>query len=213
MRKIQTVGLALVAVLAMSAVAVASASAAEWLLNGAKITAATSAPSEGALTLEDTKAPGGAVKVECSGKFVGTVGPLAADSITEVLSLTGTSTISCTIITHGACEGTTAEVKGIHLPWTTELLLATETEFRDDIVSGTGGEPGYTVVCKTILGNVTDTCTGKTSSEELNVTGGVEGIFEAKSEKANCSLGGTGSGVILGKGISKTASGTLTVSE
>lgn len=213
MRKHQIVGSMVVAMLMSCVIAVASASAAEWLLNGAKISSATSVTSEGALTVEDSKATGGAVKIECSGKFIGTVGPGATDKITEVLSLTGTSTISCTLITRGACEGTTAEAKAIHLPWATELLLATETEFRDDLSSGGSGEVGVTVVCKTLIGNVTDECTGKTSSEELNVTGGVEDIFEAKSETLNCSLGGAGAGVLRGKSTKKAASGTLTVSE
>lgn len=214
MKKLHIIGLTLVAVSALSALFAMSAFAAslpaEWLANGEKITTPLAADSVGTLVLSDTKS---GITVECSGLFEGTVGPGAADTITKVVGLgageelfimctTTVGNILCTV-------GTLAEVMAVNLPWTTEALLATETEFRDDITAGTGGNPGYEVECK----GFKDTCTGVTSAKATNVTGGVEGLFEEKSENATCSIGGAGAGTVRGSGVTSVSGVTLTISE
>jgi len=89
-RKIQMLGLALLALCALSALMTASASAvltfelALWLLNGIDITSAVLVDSEGELTL--TNLLNGAA-VLCSGLFEGTVEPESLDLVTMVYDL------------------------------------------------------------------------------------------------------------------------------
>ena len=84
MKKIQILGLSLVAVFALSASVASMASAAEWLVKGEALL--TAAPSEGTGELELGDAKLGLL-MTCSGILVGTVGPGAADTVTEVLKL------------------------------------------------------------------------------------------------------------------------------
>jgi hypothetical protein len=231
MRKIYTVGLAVVAVFAFSVIAAASASAAtEWLLEGAAIPSpGDTVETTGELLLEDT---GTGTQIECSGKFDGTVGPGATDKIEKILNLAGVEetsnenlakvtkpAIDCKVEAAGLCNVTVGAliwVFPLHLPWKTELLLPEATLWVDDIVSGTGGEPGYEVSCSTIIGVQTDVCEGKPGSIETNVTGGVEGVFEEAetfNPRGTCSIGGAKTALTVGKGITApTTGGTLTVS-
>ncbi|HEY5287011.1 MAG TPA: hypothetical protein VIJ50_07895 [Solirubrobacteraceae bacterium] len=78
------------------------------------------------------------------------------------------------------------------------------------------GNPGYSIVCKTILGTTKDLCSGATASEEINVTGGVESIFSENEEitpAQTCEVGGAKSALLVGSAVLKPDSGTLTVSE
>jgi hypothetical protein len=177
------------------------------------------------LLLEDMKATGGAVDILCSGLFGGVImGPKDA-LITEVVGLPEPQRklIICTIDTKGACEGTEASVEAVHLPWLIEPLLTTasRTGFALDIVENTEtktGLPGYTVTCKTILGNVTDTCTGATGAIATNAATGIEGEFSETNEEitlpGNCTLGGEKQNLLFGAGITTdTTGGVLSVSE
>jgi hypothetical protein len=231
MRKIQIVTFVLVLVCGVFAVAASAAFAeetlpAEYLWNGEKIAEGVilpilteNDPSTATLLLEDMKATGGAVAVECSGMFNGEItGPKNAE-ILEVESLTGSATIKCAYETKGLCEGTEAEVKAVNLPWLLEPLLVSTTVFTEMISKGAGaaGNPGWTTTCKTIIGNVTDTCTGETSVIATNVTGGIEGEFSETNEEitkpGECSLSKEKSGLVVGKGLTvDTAGGTLTLS-
>ena len=223
MKKFQIVGLALVAVLALSAVLVASASAAtllaEWLINGAAVTTAKPSTTTGELTLEDTSNKGGVV---ASGILVGTVGENGEDSITEVLTLAGvTATLAAPILGKKAagsvCEesATDIEISPEGLPWHSLLALSSETTFSDSVFSA-----GYNVSCLVLGIKISDECTsptiaaGGSGSTVGNVAGGVEITGEA-TPLANCSIGGTGTGKIVpsaGNVIASSA-GTLTVSE
>lgn len=230
MRKFYTVGLAAIAALAFSVIAVASASAAtEWLLNGAAIGTATEVTTTGELTtLADT---GTGTEVKCSGIFDGTVGPGAVDKIEKILNLSKVEettenlakvvvpAVSCTVVKAGLCSvsvGALIWVIPIHLPWTTSLTLPEATLWVDSITTGTGGEPGYEVSCPTVLGTQTDVCEGKPGAVVTNVTGGVEGVFEnneATNPRGKCSIGGAKTALTLGSGLTAlTGAGTLTVS-
>jgi hypothetical protein len=95
--------------------------------------------------------------------------------------------------------GKLEELKGIHLPWTSELFETAGKNLSN--IVGTGGHPGWSIKC----GGATDTCeegTEKTEfTEDLNgVTKGVLlvlAIFQHKV-KANCSVGGALKGEVKG---------------
>ena len=208
MKHAKIFGLAMVVLFAIGAIGSAAAFAGpEWLLNGAAITSPVSIKSKsvGSLLLSDLKAPSGGTAVKCTGTDEGTVGPGALDLVTEVTA-TG-----CTFEKAGSC--TTSDrvtAKAVDLPWMTQLELVSG-ELRD-MVTGTGGEPGWAVEC-TVGGifEITDTCTGLTSTAISNVSGGVDAIFDAKTPLAKCSVGGANSGMVSGTDLNENpAGGTLT---
>lgn len=217
MKKIQILGLALVAVFAFSAVAAASAFAEnEWLLNGAAVTSKIPVLSE-AIELKLADMKGGLfleeISVLCSGLDLGTVGPKGEDEVTEILNLAGTEkTIKCPA--SSGCGEAEATVEALNLPWKTKIILK-GTEFRDEVGPGTGGGPGYKVTCA--LG-ITDSCTSPTaelsSTKLTNETGGVDSLFEAISEEkpATCTRGGAKEGLVKGLDTIISDSGTLSVS-
>jgi hypothetical protein len=233
MRKFRILAFVLVAVCGLCAIAASAAFAAEelpaeYLWEGAKIAEkaelpflVANDPETSTLLLEDMKATGGAVDVNCSGMFNGVImGPKDA-LITEALSLTGSKTISCAFGSNkGLCEGTTATVTAVDLPWLVEPLLV-GTTFAEDIVESAEdktGLPGYKTECETIIGKVSDTCTGDTGAIARNVAGGIESEFsetnEAVTIPGNCTLGGAKEGLLAGVGlITDTAGGTLSISE
>jgi hypothetical protein len=213
-------------VFSFSAVVTTGASAAsEWLLEGAAITTADPVESIGELLIADT---GTGTEITCSAKFDGTAGPGSAGKIEKILSLTGVEekfenlarvlvpAINCSVEKAGLCSlsvGALIVLIPIHLPWTTELLLPEATLWVNDI---TGGEPAYEVSCNTIIGTQTDVCRFKPASDQKNIMGGVEGIFEeseSTNPKGSCSVGGEKTNLIVGKFITTpNAGGTLTVS-
>jgi hypothetical protein len=212
MRKIQIIGLALVAAFAVSAIAAASAFAApEWLINGAAVTASTSVETKGSLNLTDTETALGSVTVKCEGTLDGSVGPTGTDEITEVLNTAGVAIKlggTALLCTSSQCSGT-PEVWPENLPWKTQLELV-GTVIRDHIFTSTGGAPGYTSLCTIIL-PIEDTCTGLTSSLIENMPTesppDVLGIFNAESEHGSCTQGKSTSGVITGEGLITTLNG------
>jgi hypothetical protein len=211
MKKIQTTVLALVAVLAFSALATASASAApRWLVGGSEVLLHVAASKWAKLVLVHTGGLVGAVTVECSSEFTGTVAALGEDEVASVLDLAGKTTIECNVTTGvPLCSaGSKASVKAVHLPWKTNLLEPKPGEIRDDFLNSGAGEPGFNIICN----NIGITCEGKSSSIFLRNEGG-EALFEfeAKSEKSKeCSDGG--SAAILGKYMSSAGMMTLAVS-
>jgi hypothetical protein len=220
MLRIQMIGLAIVASLAMSAIAAGSAMAAhEWLINGSPITVAKKIHSKGLLLLTDHNPLGNAsleTAVHCKGFDAGTVGPGGADLIESITAeLLGTNDkITCAFDKTGGCEASPAPLAlALHLPWRTELYLV-GTEVRDMIVADGAGEPGYKVICKApLLGTITDECTAPLGSTGLaNVAAGVEGIFEANSQNSNCKIGSegirNGAGLVRGSTLSENPSST-----
>jgi hypothetical protein len=232
MKKITALGFMLFAVFALTAATASIASAAEWLSDGATIPTALASKTTGLLELINLVEKGSTnklVTVDCEGILDGTVGPGAADLITNVLSLAGVNIpelkageeLNCKVTqtAGGALDCILNELASvwpakIATGWDTEVeLMTTGPEFLDILLSG-----GYEVECKTPLGTLANTCEGETSAELKNVTGGVEGIFNAaapiSSQATNCTLTGTGTGLLEGKGLITLENGlTLTVSE
>jgi hypothetical protein len=229
MRKINILGLALVAVFAFGAVAVSAAFAEEalWLLNGNDITTAISSEAKGTLWLTDLSAPFGAVMVVCNGSFDGTVGPGMEDEITAVLNsnkelvagtVAGQDLILCGFLAeqHGACKTTPeADVETVGLPWKTLVELNTAGTGFVDLITSASGKVGYRVTCKNVLeGETTDECTVAEGVSELtNVETGVLGIFK-EANTGSCTASGSKSGDVEEGGITiATGGGTLSVSE
>jgi hypothetical protein len=229
MRNYQVLGLALLAVFAFSAVVSSSALAettllAEWLVNGAAFSGTLATTYEGTWLLEDTKAFGTKIAGECMVLFDGTVGPSGEDLTSMVLNLAGTKLIGVKL-TGESLEGEVdckadagcQENKDIKVWLTREsfptlMFLMESGTFLDAFL----GTPGYEVECLVLGIADSDECTGNTSGEVKNVTGGVEVIFgeAAGTEKGNCTVGGAGAGVIesVGTNLTKTETGTLSVS-
>jgi hypothetical protein len=196
----------------MSAASVASASAHEWLLNGAAITTATKIHSKGLLLLEDTAT---ATRVHCKGFDSGTVGPGAADLVETITAeLLGTNDlVPCTFDKTGVCEsGTAPKALAVNLPWRTEIY-SEGAETRDMITPDGAGSPGWRITCKVaFLGLQTDECTVALGSTGMaNVVGGVNTIFDEVTPRASCSKGNATSGIVTGTVLQENPSGkTLT---
>jgi hypothetical protein len=214
MRKIYQLGLALVAVFALSAVTASGAFALEsvFLVNGVKVAKETPVNSElragTEFLLEDMKVPIlGAVDISCTAiedkGVVGDEGNAKFDLVTVIEFLT------CASLTSGA---TLVSIALMNLPWLTELILSGVT-FRDNILP-ISGQPGYKLIVKTILGNETDECGSSTKSVLVENSGSdILGTFQ-EIETANCTIGGTGAGLITGSQLILTESGeSLAVSE
>ena len=208
MRKIHIVGLALVAAFAFSAVAVASASAHEWLTKaGAKVEKAEKSTTDGLLLLHLKKIGalegGGELTVHCEGSFDGTVGPGAADKVEKVLGTKGelgteASPIKCEVVesTNSICKAKTAvSVIPIHVPWATELLLIGSTLYDHFFEEGTNGQPGYKTTCN----GIGVTCEGLERAEFLaNIETGAEFTFLGELKAEKCTFG---EGFVLGHGV------------
>jgi hypothetical protein len=219
MLRIQMIGLALVAAVAMSVVAASSASAAHlWLIGGKLVSSEVKVHSTGLLLLTDDTPPvGGPTQIHCKGFDDGTVGPHALDLVLAITAeLLGTNDkIPCTFDKAGGCEASPAPVAlAIGLPWHTELYLQ-GTEVRDHITSSTaGGKIGWKVTCKApLLGTVTDECLNTlTSVAVANVAGGVQGAFDATSSNAECSFNGgafrANAGLVRGNTLFENISAT-----
>jgi hypothetical protein len=221
MRKIQILGIALVAMFAFSAIVASMASAettllAEWLKSGAAITATTATTSTGTILLEDASAN---VGVECGGEFVGTVGPDGEDSTTAVLAPGGGNAITlgnllkCTAFKR--CESSTTDVlvapEG--LPWATLLQL---DEGTGATFSDTTSDVEYFVECLVLGIKVSETSTspGKVQAfEVLNVTGGIEAMGNLIPNSDTTSGPETGEVTFLPGNLTKVAAGTLEASE
>ncbi|MGA7704084.1 MAG: hypothetical protein WB998_04225 [Solirubrobacteraceae bacterium] len=192
MKKIHILGAAVIAILAFGVVGAVSASAAQWLADEKPITEALASTIEGEITLGFTNMGklGIKSKVLCSGMFDGTVGPGAADSITEVLSLTDVLvTLSAPLTCTPVETCTSATVAPVGLPWKTELSSVTD----DELFNG-----GWEVVCKTTLGTFEETCV---SAEQLitlenDPTEKDVLVTFVKEQTATCSLGGANSGFV-----------------
>jgi hypothetical protein len=142
--------------------------------------------SVGTITLEDN----GLYRVECHVAGESKIGLYGKGEITAL-----------TFTECKAVSGCTGEVtlKAVHLPWHTQLEEIEEKSIRNVVSSSGAGAPGVSGECTVaLLGKVKDECTGETSAELENVTGGADLIFEAKSAHLACSIGGAGAGIIKG---------------
>jgi hypothetical protein len=213
MRKYKAIMLALFAVCAFSAVAASSASAAhQWLKNGAPIVAAQLAITDGLLLLHHTGGLGGTVTVHCDGRFHGTVGPGAVDTITEVwtltemIEITSAHPISCTVeVGKNLCPvGSLVTVWPDNLSvagglvWKTELQLTGTGPIFDDLTGPNNG-PGFNVKCS----GITILCATALDRSQFLSNLATGAMFDFLGElKAACNDGGTstvtGTGEVLG---------------
>jgi hypothetical protein len=189
MRKLQILAMALFVAFAFSVVVAASASAVEWLDNGAAIGAAVKVDSEtevgNLLLLEDMKT---GVELLCSGTDEGTVGPGKADEITKI-------TATGCVTDKGFCSN--PEATPVNLPWKTELLEPVAGVWRDDISNATNN-PGWDIKCGGIL---VDECVGNSDTLITNVSLNlVDSLFDAGSPAAKC-LSALGEGEWLVEGL------------
>jgi|ERR1022692_2574293 hypothetical protein len=229
------VGAALLAVLAMSAMAVASSASAVtfllafWAVKGTDITTTVLVESSGELLLENEKSVAGKAALEkCSGILDGFVGPNSADDVTELLTLAGVgvsqtalsgTAISCTL--EAVCESS-SKVWAVHLPWLSEVELweqGTESGFVDLLLPNGKGNPGWYVECKTSLLTVSEECTTPEAvAEKTNVATGVLDMFSDAfttlmgAKLALCTGNNEETGVVEGFGTTTTGGGVLSVS-
>lgn len=223
MKKIQILGLALAALFALSAVMATMASAettllAEWLFNGAAVTAALPVETTGELTLTSLLLGVVGAAIKCAGIFDGTVNANGAGQVTALLNvakeeigkeLVGLELI-CLVTVAGACGAVNAEARlwTDQLPWNTTLELMEAGAILNHFLSATAG---YHVFCPTVMPVFEDLCFGLTSATMTNGATDVIGKFDTTSEAAKCSTGAEG--MITGEGLTvDTAGGTLAVS-
>lgn len=234
MRKLCTLATALFAVLALAAAAGASMASAEvtstWLVGGALPTKAESVMSENTavMVFEDMGVP---ASVECAIGAVtdeGTVGGPAGKETEDEVTKVSFTQASCkkTATAKNLKEESKANgceklesIKPINLPWLTEMMLVGSV-FLDLIIAGGGlAPPGYEIICKTLLGSITDKCTTEVGSVNVtNTTGGVLAEFPAapaEAEFANCTVGGLLQGLVSGTQLIAPLAGgaAITVSE
>jgi hypothetical protein len=222
-RRFAMVGSVLLA-LAMAAMALGavSASAVEWLCGGvANSKCKTDGVNLSVLLLEDAGAASAAV--ECPVETVTSTGTVGAGATDETLTATfAEGGTKCTPAAKAfnledkevanACTKVDA-VTAINLPWTT--TLEEDAEGKWDLLSkgpGAAGQPGYLTECVTLLGLIDDVCTINAAStplvwvENLTETGVAKLVtvlflrdLLANAEYANCTVGGTNEGLVVGE--------------
>jgi len=234
MRKFQWFGIAVVAVLLFGVVVASSASAAvtfllaEWLINGKPIAEGESFNVEvsGTILMEDKKTLLGASSIECTGIFMGWVGPDGLDLISEVLTASA-EPISSTPLSGLALEckeeAVCAEplVWPLHLGWETLLELweqGSENGFVD-LITGESGNPGWYVICEKTITKPTDECSVPSGAAELGLsgttlTGSISEAFTLLMEGSlvECTQSKEQSGIVESVGAATVTSGTNTIS-
>lgn len=151
--------------------------------------------SEKALSISDTKAKGGALKVECTATAEGWIGRESQGAITAV------ALSKCTRVSGSECEGSPT-VKAIDLPWSTTL----EEGIKDKLKAG-GKGPGFKIECAT---KRIDECFGTIATTMKN--NGELGVAEAEfpSESLDeCTSGAAKSGEIKGTFALKATESTV----
>ena len=210
MKKLQILGVAIVAIFAFGVVSAGSAFALESviLVSGAKATKAEPVNSAniGSILFEDMTEE---IDVTCTTVTdTGTVGPGKEDHVTTV-TISGCSSSGCT---------GTPTVKAVKLPWKTEVVLSGSV-YLDLILSGGSGKPGYEVTCVKII-SIKDTCeteNGTTILTESSTSGDLQAEFPevvSESEEAVCSFPKTQKGLVVGRQLILSTEGlALTLSE
>lgn len=208
MTRTRLIGLALFAALAISAVAAATASALQWLLDGRPIAKAVGVETPESLLLADLAAPGGTLAINCSLVDKGTVGPgekgeASTLAVTRCEFQRGDNAL---------CEASGAvTVLPVNLPWLT--LLLSVGGVTHDMIFGDAHPLGWNVTC-TVAGilKVVDECTSAAIAPDVvNLSAGVDRNF--LGEVAACSGGTRTSGMVIGTGLTGNPKGhTLSVS-
>lgn len=177
-----------IAVLVLSGVTAARASATLWLLRGQSLTGEASSTWHGTFILAHKGGTIGDAQIECTGLLTGTVGPGSWDLTKLVENLTGTEKDligNCKTLS-GFCFG--AIEHPFLLEWSTDLILHSDGTTWDQ-ASGGGG---YTILCS--FGIMVE-CHGTVESKFIgNGANGAEFQFEgAAGGEVECSDGGKGS--------------------
>ncbi len=232
------VGAALLAVIATSAMAMASSASAvtfllaSWLVGGANVTATTLTEATGEVLLENEKSAAGKASLQkCSGIGIGDIGPNSAGDGTELLTLGGIL-VSSTALTgtgitcelEALCENS-SKVWPVNLPWLGEVELWEESPTESGFVGlafphAGGGNIGWYIECKTALLTVSEECTAPEGVAALtNVATGVEATGSEPftllmgAKLAMCSGNKEESGNAEGKGVGTIpGGGVLSVS-
>lgn len=163
-----------------------------WELSEAAVSTNVAVNSKSASTLkfEDTKTPGGAAAMECTVSEEGTVGTAGKGKITAA------TVSSCKSVK--LCEAAGLSAKAVHLPWNTQLEEVEEAG-RDKISSSGSGSPGWSFECLVAGVMLKDECTTEITTTGLeDPVSGVDLVYDSKSTHLNCSIGGTGTGVVTG---------------
>lgn len=175
------------------AVIASAASATLWLHEGQSLTSRLLFTLHGLWLLHHTGGLTGAELIHCTGLIVGTIGPSALDTITEVQGLKGEiNKIECEFTEGGSCGTTGAKetITAINLPWHTLLELVSGKTI-DHILAEQGKEQGYEYGCSKIFG-FKGSCKGLDLDEF--VSNGTNGpIFKLPGTvKLSCTDGGEG---------------------
>jgi hypothetical protein len=235
MRKFQWFGIAAFAVLLFGVSVASSAFAsvtfllAEWLVNGKPIMEGESfnVESKGTVLLEDLKTLLGAVSVECTGSFMGWIGPDGLDLISEVLNAAGEAISSTPLVglpleckMEKICEE--GLVWPLHLGWET-LLELWEVGGASGflvLILPESGNPGWYAECDGIVKAV-DECSSPSGVVGLGLssttlTGSFSEEFTLLMEEplAECTQSKEKSGVVESVGAATLSStgGTLSAS-
>ena len=220
MRKVQMICAVCLALSAFGVGLTVSASAAQWLLNGAAITAAQHSITEGKWLLLMLALAGFAkTHIICNGVLLGTVGPGAKDEVKKVYGLRGESEIiiDCTVLSTelGACSGSSlALVDAEHLPWATQMLEPKSGEFVDHFTSSGSGLPAFRLECTLANGTpLIELCEGELLTDAItnDIGGGSSGKM-LNQLSAKCNTAGTVAHTDS-EGLTNTLSGTLSVSK
>jgi hypothetical protein len=221
MRKTQTLGLAIIAVLALSAFVASPAFAeeAEILLGGSKLTESIPAEGGGEFTVVDTGAPG-VPELLCSWKYdteiVDEAGHALLSFVLEFLNLEALNIenmIECEDM-KGVCLNPVL-FTALLLPWHIEYTRIAGPIYRGTYLNEVNKVQTYDTLCETLVGNVEDTCEETVTVELLSESSGLLEEFgeAAGTKKGECSLGGKESFLITGSDLLTSTKGLLSISE
>jgi len=212
MKKIRVFSVVLATVAIVSAIAATSALALnKFLLDGAEITREIPVTLTGEFLLEDMGAFG-TPDILCSLIWVGTIKVGGkTGSVTEALMLNNEN-LENMVDCEGqkTCQGAENLLTVLELPW---LLVA---DFSDPEAGEATKEPTLKILCKTAIGNISDTCAGGIGGPAENLANGTV-LFELSenelvSPTLNCTTGGLKSGLIVGNVILASIEGQMSVS-
>jgi hypothetical protein len=169
----------------------------EW--NWREVNGTERVVTKGSLLLKDTKVGGAVSEVECYGEADGVVGPKTFDKVESV------TVASCRAIK--VCEASkVASAEARNLPWQTELF-ETEGKKFDSLTQDGNGMPGWAVKCKVAGLPSEDRCTAEGPESQLLENKPTKNGSETEllvlatfkqARKAECSIGGTKAGEVIG---------------
>jgi hypothetical protein len=230
MSKLRMFGLMLVAMCALGASFVASASAeapGKFLVNNLVPNAAVEAHTEGELLFESLKTANSTFL--CSGIFDGTIaagGELY--EVTKVLNLAGVEVTESDTIALIECEPdlepnsicSLAAVSPVGLPWDSVVDLVTETDFLLlTLANAAGLLPGYLLLCEVIGIDATELCELLEGTSQLVENGPTDVVFPVATSPtpdAHCTSDGAAEesgGLVVDEALMFVSGTTLAISE